>query len=58
MGWFAMMYSQDGKTAMPITTDDGFGNDVVKFWTSEAEARDELDKHHYASAFGYELFEM
>lgn len=58
MGWFAMMYSQDGKTAMPIVREDDHGNELVKFWPSEAEAHEELDKHPFAKAFGYELFEM
>ncbi len=58
MGWFVMMYSQDGKTAMPIVTEDAHGNEVVKFWQTEAEAHVTMKEHPYANAFGYEVFEM
>ena len=58
MGWFVMMYSQNGKTAMPIVTEDEHENEVVKFWPTEADAHAAMKEHPYASALGYEVFEM
>jgi len=56
--FFVMMWSQDGETATPITESDKYGNDIVAFWETEKEARKDMDKHPFASANGYEVFEM
>jgi len=57
IGYFVMMYSQDGKTAMPIL-EGNKENAPVMFWDSEEDAHEDMINHPYASAFGYEVFEI
>jgi len=56
--FFVMMWSQDGSTATPITEIDKNDNDVVMFWATEEDAKEEMELHPAASKFGYEVFEM
>jgi hypothetical protein len=49
-----MMYTQDGKLAMPITEE----NENVKFFASAQEARVCAFDHIYCKAFGFEIFNM
>jgi len=57
--YFVMMYSQDGKTAMVITDGENeYDDNAVKFWATEKEAREAMNKHPYASKLGYEVFSM
>ena len=56
--YFAMMYSQDGKTAMPIRNSQSEDDDEVMFWATEKEARESMEAHHFAKSFGYEIFSM
>lgn len=52
--FFIMMYTQDGKLAMPITEE----NENVKFFASAQEARVCAFDHIYCKAFGFEIFNM
>ena len=56
--FFIMMYSQNGKVAMPIIKTDEHGNENVAFFGSEGEARSTAEDHEFCKAFGYEIFEM
>ena len=56
--FFVIMYSQDGQLAMPITTDDSYGNDEIAFWEMAREARAAMKDHPFAQAIGFEIFEM
>ena len=53
--YFVMMYSQNGKSAMPIMDEE---LEEVFFWETEEEARQSMEKHHFAKNFGYEIFCM
>lgn len=53
--FFIMIYAQSGEGASPMTQGN---SDEVQFWATEAEAREVADNHFYASAMGYEIFEM
>ena len=50
--WFVMVYSQSGEHVMPLVSDDG---DPVLFDTEDA-ARKCADEHHFASAFGFDVY--
>ena len=56
--YFAMMYSQDGETAMPIIDSEDEDGERVKFWETEEEARESMKNHYFAKSFGYEIFSM
>jgi len=57
--YFAMMYNQNGTTAMPIMTSDEEGeNEQVMFWGTFEEAEDSMKNHHFAKSFGYDIFSM
>ncbi len=54
--FFAMMYSQNGTTAMPIVT--GEDGEEVMFWETEEAVHKHLKDHTFAQALGYEIFEI
>lgn len=54
--FFIMMYTQHGNNATPILKPGVEEN--VAFYKTEEEAREIADKHPFANAFGYEIFEM
>lgn len=56
--YFAMMYSQDGKTAMPIMDLEDENFERVMFWTTLYEANKSMEAHHFAKSFGYAIFSM
>lgn len=56
--FFIMMYTQNGKSAMPMITYDEQENEHVAFFETEAEARSNAEEHPFARNFGYEIFDM
>lgn len=48
---FVMIYSQDGRTAMPMVDADG----EVAFYVTVSDARQIAQKHALCLAFGYEI---
>ena len=56
--YFAMVYSQDGKTAMPIIDSEDENFERVMFWASAYEANKAMLEHHFAKSFGYAIFSM
>jgi hypothetical protein len=58
LGFFVMMYSQDGNTAMPIMESLENDHEEVMFWPTEIEAHEAMTQHPFAQEFGYEVFTM
>ena len=56
--YFAMMYSQNGKIAMPIIDSTDEDGERVMFWATWKEAKTSMEEHHFAKSFGYEIFSM
>jgi hypothetical protein len=52
--YFIMMYSQSGKSAMPMVDDF----EDVLFFETEQEARTCANEHDFCKALGFEVFDM
>ena len=58
LGFFVMMYSQDGNSAMPIMESLENDHEQVMFWPTRQDAHEAMIQHPYAQSFGYKVFNM